>query len=674
MVKKVQIKSKGIENVLKSMRITIPEAVAEYIWNGFDAGATKVELIYASNNNGDLTRLVIKDNGIGIPEDQLDGKFGPFRQSEKTPGDKREKTISLPHGYRGVGRLTFFQFAYLAKWTTTYQKGPKRYKYQIEIESKNLDNYLPKDTGPLNNIEETDEETGTIVEFDRFVIVKDKKLNITNEIINYLCREFGWFLELYNSKGFQLLINGKNLDYKYLIENEVNKVIVYNEPHTEFKVKFLVWNEMINKEYSYYYYSNKNDEEQHKETTTLNNQGDGFYHSVYVVSSYFDDFNFYKIDEKQQALKKDRDINSPTFKYLKNELDSNLKLLRKPFLKIHSNEIVEDFAQYNDDLRIYKTDDEFTIYKKQELINVAKELYQVQPKIFVRLNIEQQKTFIGLIKLLLDSDERDGLINILSNIIELTSDERIELNNLLKTNTLDRILKTIKLISDRYTAVESLKQLVFNKDLHANERDHLQNFIKRNYWIFGEQYSLATADKEFETALREYLYILDGTSEKVHIEHPNKRKRMDIFICKRDITSDSIHNIIVELKHPTISLGEKEVSQVKEYMRVIRAEPRFMDPTAKWDFILVGNGFHSSGYIEEDLKNMERYGRSGLIHEPSNNFSLYVKPWSQIIGEFEKRHDFLNKKLQVEKNILLKEVKDPVELIEMVNSSSASIY
>ena len=42
MIKSVQIKTKGIKNVLS--KISIPQAVSEYIWNGFDAGATKVEL------------------------------------------------------------------------------------------------------------------------------------------------------------------------------------------------------------------------------------------------------------------------------------------------------------------------------------------------------------------------------------------------------------------------------------------------------------------------------------------------------------------------------------------------------------------------------------------------------------------------------------------------------
>jgi hypothetical protein len=68
---------------------------------------------------------------------------------------------------------------------------------------------------------------------------------------------------------------------------------------------------------------------------------------------------------------------------------------------------------------------------------------------------------------------------------------------------------------------------------------------------------------------------------------------------------------------------------------------------------------------------MEKIRRSGLIHELDEQFSFYVKTWSQIVNEFEKRHDFLNKKLEIEKKSLIKEAKNADELIQIANSSSA---
>ena len=42
------------------------QAVAEYLWNSFDAGASKVFISYKTNDLGSITNLSISDNGSGI--------------------------------------------------------------------------------------------------------------------------------------------------------------------------------------------------------------------------------------------------------------------------------------------------------------------------------------------------------------------------------------------------------------------------------------------------------------------------------------------------------------------------------------------------------------------------------------------------------------------------------
>ena len=297
------------------------------------------------------------------------------------------------------------------------------------------------------------------------------------------------------------------------------------------------------------------------------------------------------------------------------------------------------------------------------------ELYVVQPKIFTKLNSDQKKTFVGLLRLLLNSDERENLLNILSEILELSKEDRKELANLLTESKLKNVMKTIKLISNRYKIVMILKELVFNSSLNANERDHLQNLISNNYWIFGEKYNLASADESFERTLRNYLHILDGGKKEVHFNDPNRLKRMDIFICRRDISENS-HNIIVELKHPKKRLGENEVSQVKDYMWTIKRTDEFNDPNTQWEFILVGNKYDNTGYIQDELENSKHHGIPGVILK-TDNYTVYVKTWSQIISGFEQRHDFLNKKLQIEKNNLITgRIEKPDQLIKIADSLS----
>src|SRR6218665_1696470 len=114
----VKITSKGIQKVLKNYQPRL--AVAEYIWNGFDAGADTVHLNFEYDALGNVTRMEISDNGKGIDFNRLSVTFNPFYDSEKAVEITAPKHTSVMHGKNGVGRLTFFTFAHTAKWLSTF--------------------------------------------------------------------------------------------------------------------------------------------------------------------------------------------------------------------------------------------------------------------------------------------------------------------------------------------------------------------------------------------------------------------------------------------------------------------------------------------------------------------------------------------------------------------------
>lgn len=70
--------------------------------------------------------------------------------------------------------------------------------------------------------------------------------------------------------------------------------------------------------------------------------------------------------------------------------------------------------------------------------------------------------------LLLDTNEREHLLNIIDEIIELEPEERADLAKLFQTNRLDRIIETIKFIEDRYKLYYQLRDTVFQPSLEAN--------------------------------------------------------------------------------------------------------------------------------------------------------------------------------------------------------------
>ena len=613
-----------------------------------------------------IRSVTVKDNGIGIPKEELGRKFSPFYESEKVEENLPEKHNSLLHGRRGIGRLTFFVFANSAKWETTFSKNQKKYKYEIKINGSSLEKYDADE----KETQETTEETGTMVSFSG-IKSELREIKLLDEIMEYLRYEFGWYLELNKPFGKKLIINGEGLNYHLIIADKEEKTILCGTPETKFLVHYIQWKGKINDEYSKFYYIDEKNNEKYKENTTLNNKGDQFYHSVYIQSDYFNRFNFIPAyDAFQQSLSNDNtpDRSDETFKCIQKELTDFLRKKRKPFLRKHSQQIVAELQeqkiiQYNDKSPVEKIQGE-------ELKSVIRGVYEIEPKLFSGVNREQKKAVVEMIQTLLQSDDRDKIVEIMEHVVTLETGERKELADLLKVTKLSSIIKTINLIKHRYQVIEALKKINFDSNFGANEVDHLQKVVEANTWLFGEQYHLlAAADDSFEKALRAFLEKIYGESEPVTIDHPDKRKEVDIFICKQKQESNFVNNIIIELKHPDVRIGEKEVSQIKQYQRVIQQEPRFNADKFTWEYILIGARFNSSNYIEGEIENQKRYGEPGLIYNVPQH-KIYVRKWSDVIIECELKHQYLNQKLEIQREKLASEITSPEVAVDIATKKN----
>lgn len=663
MANNVKITSKGIIKILKNYNSK--QAVAEYIWNGFDAKANKIEVDYRLNEFDGLDELSIKDNGSGINLNELQTKFNPFFESEKAVQISSPKHTSIMQGKNGVGRLTFFTFANVAKWVTTYKDSKKELKNgSIKINVGGLNTYTTEKDKKARQ-----EQTGTTVNFNNLEISKQE---FENSIIPFLKREFCWFLELNKSKKYAILINGNPLDYSTNIIDFDDKIKIYYKPSkTTFNVKYIQWQESLLKEYSKYYFLNDKSEEVYKDYTTLNKKGDEFYHSVFVESDFFNEFDFKSKENESQTRLFGKAKSSPEYKYLIKEVNKLLQEKRKPFLRKYASRLVEQYEQ-DGIMPSYQTEWE-EAYKKPQLKQTLIGLYEVQPKLFTSLNVGQKKTFVRLLDLLLDSNERENLFKIIEEVIDLDSEERDDLTKLFQTTKLNRIIDTIKLIEDRYKAVNLLKELVFNPDLKANEVDHVQKLIESHYWLFGEQYHLLTAaEPKFEEALRRYIYYLTEKDTAPEIDHPHRLKEMDIFACCQDISHNKIDNIVIELKHPNIRLGQEQYTQVHRYLQVITSQPDFNADNMSWKFYLVGNKFDTSGFLN-DLKETNRnHGMPGLILSKDNGrIKVFAKRWSEIFTDFEIRHKALNDKLKLERDKLTEELKTADEVVKKAKDNTA---
>ncbi|ETT47941.1 hypothetical protein C162_16765 [Paenibacillus sp. FSL R7-269] len=660
-MKKIQITTKGIKKSLK--KFTYLQSVSEYIWNGFDAKATTIEMHTTNSELDAVSDIKITDNGYGISLVELERKFTPFFESEKQVDPlMRERNIrSATHGKNGIGRLTFHRFCSEAQWITTYLDGEEIKRYVITVNENSLDTY------ETSIPELASAGTGTCVLL-KGITYKDFNLA---DLKRFLCKEFGWFLELNADKSFAITINGERLDYSRVVGDLEFFTVRYDATNTEFKVKYVRWEERMNLEYSKYYFLDQLGNEKHKINTRFNNKGDTFYHSLYIESQIFNDFHFGEVQPAEIALF-GYDQNSDEYKFLIENLNKFLKEKRKPFLKEYTDTIIKDlkvveaFPKYGNN--------SWDKARQDELEELIRELYQVEPKLFSKLNVEQKKTFVRFLDLIMDSGEQERLFDILNGIVELNSDERTELADVLKKTRLTNVIKTIRLIQDRYKAKNELKQIVYDEELMANEVKHLQQFVEKHYWIFGEQYHLVTAaEPKFEEALRRHVHLLTGKEIDGHIEHVDKRKEMDIFMVRWDKQIDKVRNVVVELKHPSVPLGKKQYDQVISYLDVIMNQEEFNSSQMEWEFILIGNKPDKSGFIENLYENVMNHGERsrGLVYK-IKKYKVYVRTWADIFTEFEVKHKFLDDKLQLERLELSEKYYDHAdEIINELEGNSA---
>ena len=116
----VEITSSGIKKVLQ--KYTAERAIAEYIWNGFDAKATIINVDFEidSKEFDTYKTISISDNGEGIIYEDLSERFRKFFESNKT--GLNTDSNDLTRGKNGYGRFTFHKFARFARWSTKYYK------------------------------------------------------------------------------------------------------------------------------------------------------------------------------------------------------------------------------------------------------------------------------------------------------------------------------------------------------------------------------------------------------------------------------------------------------------------------------------------------------------------------------------------------------------------------
>ncbi|GAA4169886.1 ATP-binding protein [Sphingobacterium ginsenosidimutans] len=398
--------------------------IAEYIWNGFDAKATEVDIAIDSNELGYINSISISDNGEGIVFDTLPYSFGNFLDSVKKNSIKRS---SYTRGKKGKGRFSFSLFATRAIWNTIVKEEGELKTYRIQIDRDSKEQYDVSESTLVEN-----QQTGTRVRLEGVFGLNSSHLE-SQEFIDFMAQEFGWFLYLNRDLGHTIRINGAPLRYDHLIqETDLLSWTLYSpegDSSYTFQVNYIRWNQQIGDRY-YYYLRNSEKREVAKVLSSFNNNAIDFHHSVYVTSNFFDTF-------EQEDISVSTDVNLFTgkekqvvYRNLLAELRDFLDRKQKKYVR--ENAVAVKLAELEKKGFLPHYDQtEKDRKRKETLLALVQEIYIIDPRIFFGVKTDLIRTYLGFLDLLLQTEKSAEILPILEKAIPLSDKERSRIKQIL---------------------------------------------------------------------------------------------------------------------------------------------------------------------------------------------------------------------------------------------------
>lgn len=647
MKNKVNITDRSIESA--GIPKDYKEALAELVWNGFDAGASEVEIQFDTNEIEHVNQLTVRDNGGGIDYLNLPMTFGTLLDSVKKISYQRSSYV---HGQKGKGRFSFTTFARHATWHTVAKPEGKTYAYSLSIASNNKDEY---DSTELKEVA-IETPTGTEVVLTNLFGVTASSFQST-AFHQFLCQEFGWFLFLNRKNQFSLLINGEELNYSNIIAEYDVKAVILDEEDTSysFDLTFIRWKTRIGERY-YYYFLNQKKRETAKLLTSFNNNAIEFHHSVYVESDFFNDFSYDRDDPGSRLIGKNQ--SHPVYRELQREL--NAYLSEKEQIFIH-REAADRLLREFQVLGIMPTfsGNRLAQEKTQRLENIIKEIYAIQPKIFKSLRKEQQKLFVSLLGIVMESGDRTQLVDIIGDVSDMDEETRHKLRGMLEKDDLFYANESVKLIEDRNNAITMLQHFSDSDALFEAEKEEIRNIMADNTWLLGESYYMTSPNVSSEAFLQESLTILDGTkkaSSKKAPAVPFYQTRPDVFVSRKKLLASpskgpygTEENILVDIKRPGYALSQADHRQASAYLRYVIKDPQHNGGEEVWKFFLIADS--ADVYIKEQYASYLNKGKPYLI-QSQRNFEIYAFCWKDIFNNYAQAHSYFLSRQKVDRAIL----------------------
>ena len=599
-------------------------AVAELVWNGLDADATCVEVRLFRGELG-MTKIVVRDNGHGIPYQDAPRFFTHLGGSWKKLGGKTKTEGRMLHGYEGRGRFKAFALGNVADWRVTYRTDAGDLRaYEITILADNIRKIRVTD-------EKSVETSTTGVEIEISELHREYRSLDSDDAVQEFAEIFALYLKDY--RDVSILYEGVKVDPATAIATtrteQLEDIVEEDNTIHPVELEIIEWRNVTTRGL---YLCTEQGFPLTKVTTRFH-VGE-FHFTAYLKSSFI------------TKLHSDGQLDLAETNPLLNTCVEEARETVKAYFRDRGGErartVVEEWKAEN----IYPYEGE-----------AASPLEDVERKVFDILAVTasdympdfvnappKKKAFdLRMLRTAIARSPEDLQI-IMNEVLGLPKRKQRELAQLLQEASLSSIIAAAKIVADRLTFLAGLEQILFDCDMkkQLKERSQLHKIIEDNTWLFGEEYNLSVSDRGLTAVLEKHRKIL---GDDIVIDKPVKhvsqqRGIVDLMLSRalRRHRADELEHLIVELKRPRVKIGDKELTQIEKYAISVAADERFRSVGGvKWTFWA----------ISDDVTQYAAYrmGEGGVVSS-KDNILVGIKTWGQIIEDNKARLQFFQERLE----------------------------
>ena len=628
-----QISVEVQDDHLEKLMNTAPrKAIQELIWNSLDADATEVSVDFEMNEIGGAERLVVRDNGHGLPHREAESAFGHLGGSWKRMAGTTRTRKRFLHGKDGQGRFRAFGLGADVAWTTIYQDGERYHSYRIRGNILTPRVFVIDDLTEVGN----GKKSGTVVEITN--IQKDFELLRKEEVRDELTEAFAIYLR--NYPDVEIIYDGRRIDPSRAVSDStdyaLSDVTDQNGVTYAASLTIIEWNTSARRDLILC----------DEKGFPLAKRKPGIQSSGFVFTAYLrSDYIRFAFDNGLLEMEEE---SVPEIESL---LESTKECMRSHFRERRAAEASGIIQKWKEE-EVYPFENlpvgPVEAAERQVFDILAVNLNAFAPN-FDKSDKTNKKLSLNLLKVAIENAP-SAVQEMLGRVLSLPEERQRELSELTERVSLEAMITASKTVVDRLDFLSGFKTMLFEDESKTQllERKQLHRIMADNPWMFGEQYALTLVDDEDLTAcLRAHYELLNIERE---IDSPVLREDgtkgiVDLMFGAMSPRSGSIsrEHLVVELKRPLRMLNHEDEHQIISYARAVANDERFDKSATAWDFWLISNRLD-----EELLGKANQPNRpSGLLYEPRNlPIKVWAKSWTQIIGECESRLKFFRERLE----------------------------